>query len=55
MCVLGLYMLVQGTYIYVYIFVFRSPKAFGDTCERTKTSDDLTVGAIIGISYVTLC
>ena len=32
--------------IHAYI-ILRDPEAFQATCDRTKTSDDLTIGAII--------
>ena len=28
-------------------YTFRDPKAFQATCYKTKTTDDLTIGAII--------
>ena len=43
------------TYIYAYVFMFRDSKLFEDTCERMKTSDDLTTGAIVGTANITLC
>ena len=35
------------------LYLYRDPKTFQDTCYKTKTTDDLTVGAII--SNVNIC